>query len=194
MHNNYADPTLYVVKGPIEDAMKWVGRESIMEAPFSVNEAQIAYFAALLEDPNENYWVAEAAATRDYFPGYHNGDYARSQGVRDAYHNTMYLQGFVDRAGYAWARPDAWLFRRQHIYTLRAAVPVGERIKVALNLGILDEDRAVLGARQTGLFGFGSEAQTSFAGVSGNMALSKRVSLFAGYEMGWTKVDGNFKP
>ena len=35
-----------------------------MEAPFSVNQAQIAYFAAMLEDPNENYWNAEAAAAR----------------------------------------------------------------------------------------------------------------------------------
>jgi acyl dehydratase len=274
MNKNYADPTLYVVKGPIEEGMEWVGREMVIEAPFAVNEAQIAYFAAMLEDPNENYWDADAAgkrygsiispggmfqtwifptpwrpngqpehgpvyalevplpgetlinvttdttfhapmrvgdrlsytdriesisplkrtavgegyfvttrticrnqdgddlatnvnvvyrydtvaqtpdtstpsparpaadpgverlpeiilpitlsklvmnaaATRDYFPGHHDRDYAQGQGVRDAYHNTMYLQGFVDRAGYEWAGPDAWLIRRQ----LRMVVP-----------------------------------------------------------------------
>jgi len=274
MNKNYADPTLYVVEGPIEEAMKWVGREMTIKAPYPVNEAQIAYFAAMLEDPNENYWDADAAgrryggiispggmfqtwvfptpwrpggrpehgpvyalevpmpgetlinvttdttfhapmrvgdlltytdtissisplkrtavgegyfvttttvcrnqdgtdlatninvvyrydtvppsddtsapqisrpaadadveripeislpitlsklvmnaaATRDYFPGHHDRDYAQGQGVRDAYHNTMYLQGFVDRAGYEWAGPDAWLVRRQ----LRMVVP-----------------------------------------------------------------------
>ncbi len=268
MSTNYANPMTYVAKGSIEEAMEWVGREMTIEAPYAVNEAQIAYYAAMLEDPNENYWdeaaakkrygaiispsgmfqtwiiptpwrpggrpehgpvyalevplpcetlinvttdsayhapilvgdrltftdriesisplkrtavgegyfvttdtvcrnqdgvslatntnviyrydtvpasddtaapsferpvvgadveklpeislpitlsklVMNAAATRDYFPGHHDREYAQGQGVGDAYHNTMYLQGFVDRAGYEWAGPDAWLVRRQ---------------------------------------------------------------------------------
>ncbi|NQV21663.1 MAG: S8 family serine peptidase [Rhodospirillales bacterium] len=85
---------------------------------------------------------------------------------------------------------EPWNTRRQKVFALKAAVPVGERAKVALNLGALNEDGAVLGTRQTGTFGLGSDARTSFAGVSGEMAASEKVTLFAGYEMGWTKVNG----
>ncbi|MDP6815886.1 MAG: MaoC family dehydratase N-terminal domain-containing protein [Alphaproteobacteria bacterium] len=274
MSRTYADATWYAVQGPAADLDDWVGREITVEAPYPVNEAQIAYFAAMLEDPNENYWDAAAAkarygaiisppamlktwmfplpwqpggppeqgplmaleiplpgetlinvsteatflapmrvgdrlsltdrveaisplkrtavgvgyfvttravcrnqdglelatntnviyryeaaeggegagdgnakpaaqagaseapegterleeivmpasmtrivlgvaATRDFFRGHHDTDYARGQGTRDAYFNTMFLQGLVDRAGQAWAGDDAWLTRRQ---------------------------------------------------------------------------------
>lgn len=52
------------------------------------------------------------AGTRDLFPGHHDQAYARSQGAADVYVNTMFLHGFVDRVGKAWAGPDAWLERR----------------------------------------------------------------------------------
>ena len=61
---NYADALSYVVTGPAEEAAAWVGREVTSRAPFAVNEAQIAYFCALVEDADENHWDAEAAATR----------------------------------------------------------------------------------------------------------------------------------
>lgn len=61
---NYADALSYLVTGPAEDAAAWVGREVTSQAPFAVNEAQIAYFCALVEDADENYWDAQAAATR----------------------------------------------------------------------------------------------------------------------------------
>jgi len=268
LKRNYADATFYAVQGPADGAKDWIGREFVLEAPYPVNEAQIAYFAAMVEDPNENYWnceaagrryggiispggmlltwlmpvpwhpngppkhgpvaallvplpgatlinvstetlfhaplrvgdhltytecveaisplkqtavgegyfvttrgvcrsqdgtelatnvnvvyrydtdtasennapqrtkrvetdatveqlpeitmpitlarlVLNAAAARDFFPGHHDGDYARAQGVPDAYLNTMFFQGFVDRAGYAWAGYDAWLTCRK---------------------------------------------------------------------------------
>jgi acyl dehydratase len=284
MKGNYADATFYAVQGPADDAMDWIGRTFVVEAPFPINEAQIAYFAAMVEDPNENYWNAEAAgrrhggiispggmlltwlmptpwhpngppehgpvaalmvplpgttlinvstetffhaplrvgdrltsaecieaisplkrsavgegyfvttrgvarnqggtdlatninviyryetalagkdnapqrteraetepaleqlpeatmpitltrlvlnaaAARDFFPGHHDGDYARAQGVQDAYLNTMFLQGFVDRVGYAWAGYDAWLTYRK----LRMVAPAcnGETLRAA---------------------------------------------------------------
>ncbi len=274
MGRNYADLTWYVRRGSGDDAADWIGREIVIAAPYPVNEAQIAYFAAMVEDPNENYWdaaaaerrygtiispggmlmswafptpwqpngppehspalalevplpgetlinvstetwfhapirvgdrltythrieaisplkrtavgegyfvtmvtecrdrkgnelatnvnvlyrydahpVAEAksipqtpqpvvdpgleplpevtlpvtltrlvvnvAATRDFFPGHYDSDYARAQGVQDAYHNTMFFQGLVDRVGYAWAGYDAWLTHRR----LRMVLP-----------------------------------------------------------------------
>ncbi|MGD0072921.1 MAG: hypothetical protein ABSD31_01110 [Candidatus Binataceae bacterium] len=57
--------------------------------------------------------VFDAAATRDFFPGHHDRDYARGQNVRDTYLNTMFFHGFVDRVCGDWAGPDAWLLRRR---------------------------------------------------------------------------------
>jgi acyl dehydratase len=318
MSGNYADATAYAVQGPAAGAMDWVGREVVVDAPFPVNEAQIAYFAAMVEDPNENYWdrdragrrygaiispagmlltwlfptpwrpggpprhgpvlalevplpgttlinvstetyfhapmrvgdrltctdrieaisplkhtavgegyfvttrlvcrnqdgtelatnvnviyrydadpagdskpsrrtgrpatdpdrerlpevtlpitlsrlVVNAAATRDFFPGHHDGDYARRQGARDAYHNTMFFQGLVDRVGYAWAGYDAWLTSR----ALRMVVPAcnGDRLRtegrvverreengrrlVDLDIGVLTEHGLAVTSRLT---------------------------------------------
>jgi len=263
---NLADASIYVTEGSYEESLDWIGREVTREAPYPVNEAQIGYYCALVEDTNENYWdlqaaqrrfgslvsppgmllvwvfplpwlptgrpehgpilalevplpgrtlinvattttfhapmrvgtrlgfreqvtaisppketalgvghfvttlaevtddegthvatnenvlyryeaqarqsapaaaqpavdvagsselpvvtmpvtlgrcVLNAAATRDFFPGHHDRDYARSQGARDVYLNTMFFQGLVDRVITDWAGPDTWVtFRR----------------------------------------------------------------------------------
>jgi acyl dehydratase len=57
--------------------------------------------------------VIGATSSRDFFPGHHDREFARNQGVRDVYLNTMYLHGLVDRIGSDWAGPDAWLQRRR---------------------------------------------------------------------------------
>ncbi len=56
--------------------------------------------------------VLDAAATRDFFPGHHDREYARAQGARDIYLNTMFYHGFVDRVVTDWAGPDAFITRR----------------------------------------------------------------------------------
>jgi acyl dehydratase len=56
--------------------------------------------------------VLDAATTRDFFPGHHDRDYARAQGARDIYLNTMFYHGFVDRVVTDWAGPDAFIVRR----------------------------------------------------------------------------------
>jgi len=63
--------------------------------------------------------VLDAATTRDFFPGHHDRDYARAQGARDVYLNTMFYHGFVDRVVTDWAGPDATVVRR----TLRMLTP-----------------------------------------------------------------------
>lgn len=57
--------------------------------------------------------VLDAAATRDFFPGHHDRDYARSQGARDVYLNTMFFQGLVDRVVTDWTGPEAWIAHRR---------------------------------------------------------------------------------
>jgi len=71
--------------------------------------------------------VLDAAATRDFFPGHHDRDYARGQNVRDAYLNTMFFHGFVDKVGGDWAGPDAWLLRRR--LDMTAPVCVGDTMR-----------------------------------------------------------------
>jgi acyl dehydratase len=71
--------------------------------------------------------VLDAAATRDYFPGHHDRDYARYQNVRDVYLNTMFFHGFVDRVGGEWAGPAAWLARRR--LEMVAPVCVGDTMR-----------------------------------------------------------------
>jgi acyl dehydratase len=70
--------------------------------------------------------VLDAAATRDFFPGHHDRDYARSQGAADAYVNTMFHQGFVDRIVTDWAGPQTWIARRR--LWMRAPACVGETL------------------------------------------------------------------
>lgn len=71
--------------------------------------------------------VLDAAATRDFFPGHHDRDYARGQNVRDVYLNTMFFHGFVDRVAGDWAGPDAWLLRRR--LDMTAPVCVGDTMR-----------------------------------------------------------------
>ena len=71
--------------------------------------------------------VLDAAATRDFFPGHHDRDYARGQNARDVYLNTMFFHGFVDRVAGAWAGPDAWLLRRR--LDMTAPVCVGDTMR-----------------------------------------------------------------
>ncbi len=278
---NFADANAYAADGRYEEGLEWVGRQAVTQAPYEVNQAQIGYFCALLEDPNENYWdseaatrrfgspisppamalvwafplpwtpsgrpdhgpilslevplpgqtlinvatdttfhqpmrvgrrltfsetvtalsepketqlgighfvtsetevgddrgdhlatatnvvyrydshgspeasppptdpsvqldsdipvlsmpitltrcVLDAAATRDFFPGRHDAAYSRTQGANDAYLNTMFHQGFVDRVVTDWAGPDSWIARRR----LRMLAPacVGETLKAS---------------------------------------------------------------
>lgn len=65
-----------------------------------------------------------ATGTKDFFPGHHDSRYARSQGIADAYPNTMYYQGLVDRVALEWAGPDAHVARRS--LTMASPAPIGE--------------------------------------------------------------------
>ncbi|MFZ5653059.1 MAG: hypothetical protein ACOY42_01465 [Pseudomonadota bacterium] len=57
--------------------------------------------------------ILNAAATNDYFPGHHDPEYARAQGQRNIYLNTMAIEGFIDRVATDWAGPHAFIRKRQ---------------------------------------------------------------------------------
>jgi acyl dehydratase len=65
-------------------------------------------------------------STWDLFPGHHSPGYARAQGQRDMYLNTIALQGLVDRAVTDHLGADAWVTRRK-LAMLGSAYP-GDRL------------------------------------------------------------------
>lgn len=66
-------------------------------------------------------------ATRDFFPGHHDGAVARGQGIADVYPNTMFYQGLVDRVALEWAGYEAILVRRS--LTMASPAPIGETLR-----------------------------------------------------------------
>lgn len=68
--------------------------------------------------------ILDAAATQDYFPGHHNSTYARGQGQRDIYLNTMAIEGFIDRVATDWAGPHTFIRRRE--MQMRASIYAGD--------------------------------------------------------------------
>jgi acyl dehydratase len=68
--------------------------------------------------------VLNAAATRDFFPGHHDPEYARSQNQKTVYINTMFFQGFIDRVVTDWAGPEAFICRRKT--TMQRSVYAGD--------------------------------------------------------------------
>ena len=56
--------------------------------------------------------VQNPGATGDYFPGHWDPDYARSQGQRAIYANSLHIFGLLDRAVTDWAGSTSFLVRR----------------------------------------------------------------------------------
>ena len=109
--------------------------------------------------------VLDAAATRDFFPGHHDRDYARSQNVADVYLNTMFFHGFVDRVGSDWAGPRAWLARRR--LDMVSPVCVGDEMRTEAKVlrryeeegrGLVDVEVRIMTAK-----GLGAKATLTFA-------------------------------
>ena len=63
-------------------------------------------------------------ATWDLFPGHHDPEFARSQGQKSIYLNTVVLQGFADRVVTDWAGPAAFIARRKML--MKASVYPGD--------------------------------------------------------------------
>jgi acyl dehydratase len=70
--------------------------------------------------------IQDAAATQDYFPGHHNPAYARHQGQKNIYLNTMAIEGFIDRVATDWAGPHTFIRKRE--MQMRASIYAGDTI------------------------------------------------------------------
>lgn len=71
--------------------------------------------------------ILDAAATQDYFPGHHNPAYARHQGQKEIYLNTMAIEGFIDRVATDWAGPHTFIRKRQ--MQMRNSIYAGDTLQ-----------------------------------------------------------------
>jgi acyl dehydratase len=81
--------------------------------------------------------VQNPGATGDYFPGHWDPDYARRQGQRAIYANSLHIFGLLDRAVTEWAGPASFLVRRN--VRLVSSMYAGDTVTVS---------GTVLGARE----------------------------------------------
>jgi acyl dehydratase len=79
--------------------------------------------------------VQNPGATGDYFPGHWDPDYARRQGQRAIYANSLHIFGLLDRAVTEWAGPATFLVRRN--VRLMSSMYAGDTVTV--NGGVVDE-------------------------------------------------------
>jgi acyl dehydratase len=102
--------------------------------------------------------VQNPGATGDYFPGHWDPDYARKQGQRAIYANSLHIFGLLDRAVTEWAGPRSFLMRRNvrlasSMYAgdtaAVAGVVVGKRVEgsehvVDLDLTMTNQDGEII--------------------------------------------------
>lgn len=73
--------------------------------------------------------VQNPGATGDYFPGHWDPDYARRQGQRAIYANSLHVFGLLDRAVTEWAGPATFLVRRN--VQLASSMYAGDTVTVS---------------------------------------------------------------
>ena len=71
-----------------------------------------ATIPAVVDEITARRVVQNPGATGDYFPGHWDPDYARRQGQRAIYANSLHVFGLLDRAVTEWAGPHSFLMRR----------------------------------------------------------------------------------
>lgn len=71
--------------------------------------------------------ILHVAGGWDYMPGHHEPEYARRQGVKNIFLNTLFHQSMVDRTITDWAGPLTFLLRRK--IAMRGQIYPGDTIK-----------------------------------------------------------------
>lgn len=70
--------------------------------------------------------MIDVAGTRDLYPIHHDRDFARANGARDIFVNTMWYQAFFGRLVTDWAGPEAFL--RKLTFQMRAPNCPGDTV------------------------------------------------------------------
>lgn len=72
--------------------------------------------------------IYDAAATRDFYPGHNDPEFARAQGNETIFLNNIAFQGLADRLALEWAGPN-WRVRNRSVQ-IQGAAPAGSRLTV----------------------------------------------------------------
>jgi acyl dehydratase len=70
--------------------------------------------------------MINVAGTRDLYPIHHDRDFAKHNGARDIFVNTMFYEGLFGRLATDWAGPEAFL--RKLGLQMRAPICLGDTI------------------------------------------------------------------
>lgn len=86
--------------------------------------------------------IQNPGATGDYFPGHWDPDYAKRQGQRAIYANSLHIFGLLDRAVTEWSGPGSFLVRRN--VRLVSSMYAGDTVTVSGTVtGERDDGRLV---------------------------------------------------
>lgn len=86
--------------------------------------------------------IYDVAATRDFYPGHHDPEFAAAQGNETIFLNNIAFQGLADRLALEWAGPE-WRVRKRGI-RIQGAAPAGSRLTVAGTVDSVDTDGRVI--------------------------------------------------
>lgn len=70
--------------------------------------------------------MMDVSGTRDLYPIHHDRDFARKNGARDIFVNTMFYEGFFGRLATDWAGPESFL--RKLRFSMNAPNCLGDTI------------------------------------------------------------------
>jgi acyl dehydratase len=70
--------------------------------------------------------IIDVAGTRDLYPIHHDRDFAKANGARDIFVNTMFYEALFGRIATDWAGPEAFL--RKLAFTMRSPNCLGDTI------------------------------------------------------------------
>jgi acyl dehydratase len=71
--------------------------------------------------------MIDVAGTRDLYPIHHDREFAKANGARDIFVNTMFYEALFGRIATDWAGPDAFLRRLR--FTMRSPNCLGDTIR-----------------------------------------------------------------
>ena len=70
--------------------------------------------------------IIDVAGTRDLYPIHHDRDFAKANGARDIFVNTMFYEALFGRIATDWAGPEAFL--RKVAFTMRSPNCLGDTL------------------------------------------------------------------
>jgi acyl dehydratase len=86
--------------------------------------------------------IESVAATRDFFPGHFDPEYARSQGNSSIYINTMVFQGLLDRLALDWAGPEWRVVERT--MEMKGSAVVGDNLTMQGSVSNVNREESTI--------------------------------------------------